>query len=129
MRNCYTNGASQVAQPVKKEFVCNAGDWGLTPGLGRYPGKGNGYPCQYPCLENFMDRGAWQATVHGVSCKELHMIEQLTLSHICFYPPYNFYSFGNGVEGAIVDHESLRTNYSLTSLLKSLELLCTSLTF
>ena len=60
---------------------------------------------------------------------ELDMIEQLTLSYIYFYPPYNSYSFGNGVEGAMVDHASLRTNYPLTSLLKPLELLYTRLIF
>ena len=37
------------------------------PGLGRPPGEGNGNPRQYSCLENPMDRGAWQATVHGVT--------------------------------------------------------------
>ena len=42
------------------------GDPGLISGSGRSPGKGNGYPLQYSCLENPMDRGAWQATVHGV---------------------------------------------------------------
>ena len=57
-----------VAQVVKgKEFACNAGDLGLIPGLGRSPGEGNGYPLQYSGLENSMDRGAWQATVHGVA--------------------------------------------------------------
>ena len=40
---------------------------GLIPGLGRSPGEGNGNPLQYSSLENPMDRGAWQATVHGVS--------------------------------------------------------------
>ena len=50
-----------------KESTCNAGDLGLIPGLGRSPGEGNGYPLQYSCLENPMDRGAWQATVHGVT--------------------------------------------------------------
>ena len=50
-----------------KESACNAGDPGLIPGLGRFPGEGNGYPRQYSCLENSMDRGAWQATVHGVA--------------------------------------------------------------
>ena len=49
-----------------KESVCNAGDLDLIPGLGRSPGEGNGYPFQYSALENSMDRGAWQATVHGV---------------------------------------------------------------
>ena len=50
-----------------KESACNAGDLGLIPRLGRSPGEGNGYPLQYSCLENPMDRGAWWATVHGVA--------------------------------------------------------------
>ena len=50
-----------------KESACNAGDPGLIPGLGRFPGEGNGNPLQYSFLENSMDRGAWRATVHGVS--------------------------------------------------------------
>ena len=50
-----------------KESACNAGDAASIPGLGRSPGEGNGSPLQYSCLENPMDRGAWQATVHGVS--------------------------------------------------------------
>ena len=49
-----------------KESACNVGDVGLIPGLGRSPGEGNGNPLQCSCLENSMDRGAWQATVHGV---------------------------------------------------------------
>ena len=50
-----------------KESACSAGSSGLIPGLGRSPGEGNVYPLQYSCLENPMDRGAWQATVHGVA--------------------------------------------------------------
>ena len=50
-----------------KASACNAGDPGLIPGSGRSPGEGNGNPLQYSCLENFMDRGAQQATVHGVA--------------------------------------------------------------
>ena len=57
--------ASLVAQMVK-DLPANAGDLGLIPGLGRSPGEGNGDPLQYSCLENPMDRGAQQATVHGV---------------------------------------------------------------
>ena len=49
------------------ESACSAGDLGLMPGLGRSPGDGNGNPLQYSCLENPMDGGAWQATVHGVA--------------------------------------------------------------
>ena len=44
-----------------KESVWNTGDPGLIPGPGRSPGEGNGYPLQYSCLENSMDRGAWLA--------------------------------------------------------------------
>ena len=50
-----------------KESACNAWDLGLIPGLGRSPGGGHGNPLHYSCLENSMDRGAWRATVHGVS--------------------------------------------------------------
>ena len=49
-----------------KESACNTGDPGLIPGSGRSPGEGNGYPLQYSCLENSVDRGAWRATVQGV---------------------------------------------------------------
>ena len=53
-----------------KNPPANAGDIraaGLIPGLGRSPGEGNSNPLQYSSLENPMDRGAWQATVHGVT--------------------------------------------------------------
>ena len=45
---------------VGRESACNVGDIGSLPGLGRSPGEGNGNPLQYSCLENPMDRGAWQ---------------------------------------------------------------------
>ena len=50
-----------------KESACNTGDPDSVSGLGRSPGEGIGHPLQYSCLENSMDRGAWWATVHGVS--------------------------------------------------------------
>ena len=50
-----------------EKSTCNVGNLGSIPGLGRYPGEGNGYPLQYFCLENSMGRGAWWATVHGAS--------------------------------------------------------------
>ena len=50
-----------------KESACNVGDPGLIPGSGRSPGEGNGNPLQYSCLENPMNGGVWQATVHGVA--------------------------------------------------------------
>ena len=48
-----------------KESACNAGHLGLIPGYGRSPGEGNDNPLQYSCLENPMDREAWQTIVHG----------------------------------------------------------------
>ena len=50
-----------------KESACNAGDLGSIHGLGRSPGEGYGYPLQYSGLENSIDRGAWQTTVHAVA--------------------------------------------------------------
>ena len=50
-----------------KESACSVGDLGLIPGLGTSPGGGHGNPLQYSCLGNPMDRGAWQAAVHGVA--------------------------------------------------------------
>ena len=50
-----------------KESSGDTGDVVLIPGLGKSPGGGNGNPLEYSCLENFMDRGDWQATVHGVT--------------------------------------------------------------
>ena len=50
-----------------KESACNAGDPGSIPGWRRSPGVGNGNPLQYSCLENPVDRGAWQGTVHRVA--------------------------------------------------------------
>ena len=64
-----------------KEFDCNAGDPGSSPGSGRYPGEGNDNPRQYPCLENPMDRGAWQATVHGIT-KMWKSAFKICVSHI-----------------------------------------------
>jgi len=52
---------------VVKNPLANAGDVVLIPGSGRSPGGGNGNPLQYPCLENPMDRGAWGATVRGIT--------------------------------------------------------------
>ena len=62
-----------------KESACDAGNVGSIPGSGRSPGEGNGNPLQYSCLENSVDRGAWQPTVHGIT--ESDMTEQLALSY------------------------------------------------
>ena len=68
---------------MMKESACNAGnttDAGLIPGSRRFPGGGNGNPLQYSCLKNSMDRGAWQATVHGVT-KRSDMTWRLNTQH------------------------------------------------
>ena len=68
--NCYLiTGVSQVAIVVKNPppNAGDAGNMGSIPGLGTFPGVGSSNPFQYSCLENPMDRGAWRATVHGVT--------------------------------------------------------------
>ena len=69
-------GGSWVKNPL-----ANAEDAGLIPRLGRSPGEGNGNLLQYSCLGNPMDRGAWQATAHGVAKRIRHnlAIEQQTV--------------------------------------------------
>ena len=64
---------------VSKESACNAGDPGSIPRSGRSPGEGNANPFQYSCLENPMDGGAWQATVHGVARVEQELATELPL--------------------------------------------------
>ena len=69
-RQCLLCASFYVGFPkssVIKESACNAGDLTSIPGSGRSPGEGNGNPLHYSCLENPMDRGAWQATVYGVT--------------------------------------------------------------
>ena len=66
---------------MNKESACNVGDTGdagLIPESERYTGGGHGNPLQYTCLETSMDRGAWQATVHGIA--ESDMTEKIVLT-------------------------------------------------
>ena len=63
--------ASQVVLVVRNLVLANAGDASLIPGLGRSPGKGNGNPLKYSCLENPLDRGTCRATVHGVAKSQM----------------------------------------------------------
>ena len=76
----YLEGISQVVLVVKN-LPANAGDLGSIPGLGRAPGEGNGNPLQYSCLENPMDRGAWWATVHGVTKSRTRLKQLSTTQH------------------------------------------------
>ena len=75
---------------VIKNLAANAGDAGSIPWLGRSPGRGRGNPPQYSCLENPMDRGAWQATVHRVK-KSQTQLKQLS-THTCIQFFLNFSS-------------------------------------
>ena len=61
-----------------KKPACNAGDVSSIPGPGRSPEEGNGYPHQYSCLENSMDRGAWQGEVLGVTKSQTRLSNQHT---------------------------------------------------
>ena len=65
---------------VSKESTCNVGDLGSISGLGNSSGGGHGHPLQSSWLENLMDRGAWQATVHRVaqSCTQLKQLSMHT---------------------------------------------------
>ena len=63
-KSCFSVALMVKNLPANAEDVR---DMGSIPGSGRFPGEGNGNPLQYPCLENFIDRGTWQTTVHGVA--------------------------------------------------------------
>ena len=67
-----------------KNPPANAGDTGSVPGSGRSPGEGNGNLLQYPYLGNPMDKGAWQATVHGVTRVRYNLVTK---------PPPHLYKF------------------------------------
>ena len=90
------HGASQVALVVKN-LPANVGDirdTGLIPKFERYPGEGNGNPLQYFCVENSMDKGAWQAVVHMVTKSWIQL--KLLSMHACTYVYiYNIYTFLN----------------------------------
>ena len=84
---------------VVKTLLANAGEVGSIPVLGRPPGEGTGNPLQYSCLGNPMDRGTWQATVHGVASDGQDLVtKQQLCARLCFikefsdinpFDPYN----------------------------------------
>ena len=84
-----------MTQTVKNP-PANAGDPVLTPELGRPVGEGNGYPLQYSCLGNSMDRGAWQATVHRVAKS------QIWLSNFHFFTGEKRHNFGQTFVGKMM---------------------------
>ena len=70
MKDWITQDMGFPAGSVAKDLPANAGDVGSIPESGKSPGEGNGNPLQYPCLESPTDRGAWWATVHGVTKRQ-----------------------------------------------------------
>ena len=66
-----------------KESASNVGDLGVIPGSGISPEGGNGYQVQSACLDNSMDREAWQVTVHGATESQSDTTEELTLGYNC----------------------------------------------
>ena len=76
-----------------KESTCNAGDPGSIPGSGRSPGEGNDYPLHYFSLENSMDRGAWQTTIHGVSKSQTGLSDEHL--HSSWFITVNEYEAGS----------------------------------
>ena len=69
-----------------KESACNAEDQGSIPGSERSPGEGNGNPLQYSCLRNSMERGAWRATVHGVTKVRYDLATKQQQQQPIFFP-------------------------------------------
>ena len=72
---------------VGEQSACNSGDPGSIPRLERSPGEGNGNPLQYSCLENPMDRGAWQAIIHGVTRVRYNLVTRPPP------PPYQYQKY------------------------------------
>ena len=76
--NCFPGGSDG-----KESAICNVGDPGSIPELGRSPGEGNGNPLQYSCLENPMSRGAWRTAVHGVAKSRTRLSDYAFKKYIC----------------------------------------------
>ena len=98
-------GGSEV-----KASASNEGDPGSIPGLGRSPGEGNDNPLQYSCLENPMDREAWQATVHGVA-KSQTRLSDFTHSNVCLIFKYKKLMTKFGLEPKELSIVSISLNH------------------
>ena len=108
-----------------KESACNVRDLGPIPGLGRSSGERNGYPVQYSCLENSMDIGNQQATVHGVAKRwtrlsNFHFHVNIYIHiYICIYIKYavriSTYDFCGYTHTSVVMANSRNNMFFLTT--------------
>ena len=96
---------------VGKESTCSAGDPGSIPGSGRSPGEGNGNTLQYSCLGNRRDRGAWQATAHGVTRVRHNLVTKTPPSlgykdsaHVSFLKKFSFFLFQQVIRWNSTEH-------------------------
>ena len=87
----FPGGSVVKNSPANAGDAGDAGDTGSIPGSGRSPGGGHGNPLQYSCLENSMDRGAWRATVHGVTKSQVQLGTEARLSE---FQIMRFFSLG-----------------------------------
>ena len=83
-------GGSVVKNPPAN--AGDAGDISLIPALGRSPGEGHGYPLQYSCLENAMERGTWRTTVHGVAKSCTWLTHTQHNNHFSLVSPCSVYA-------------------------------------
>ena len=110
-----------------KESACNAEDLGSIAGSGRSPGEGNGNLLQYSCLENSMNRGAWQATVHGVTRVRHNLVtkppppqKQRDLAHAITENNKSLDLQGNQAEGVLYYSGKSQTSVPLRPLASQL---------
>ena len=104
-----------------KTSACNARDPSSIPGSGRSPGEGNGNPLQYSCLENSMDKGAWWATVHGVT-KSWTRLSNFTFTFTLYIIFSLFhYMFLRKMDIGLNNYETFSVPYY--SMLKNLQLI------
>ena len=111
---------------VGKESACNAEDSGSFAGSGRSPGEGNGNLLQYSCLKNPMNRGAWQATVHGVTRVRHNLVtkppppqKQRDLAHAITEDNKSLDLQGNQAEGVLYYSGKSQTVYSIETFSQS----------
>ena len=117
-------GNSFLGSSEGKEPACSAGDLGLIPGLGRSPGEGNGgYPLQDSGLENTMDRGAWQATVHGVTKSQTQLSDFYIVKEVNSMQGDYFLLWGNKAVKLLMNIWDCTQNNGYSCFIKQCQML------